>query len=112
MNPVRLHDVAVLGPAVVGRDVAHVHRLARKAAAPHETAFADTGVPSSDVEEARREARARRRPEVRRGLGVEQHDRAREAREVPLERARDGEQRLVERDAARDLLQDLGLVRR
>ena len=43
---------------------------------------------------------------------VEQRHHARQIREVIFDRARDRRQRLVERHAARDLLQDLGLVAR
>ena len=48
----------------------------------------------------------------RRCVGVEQRHRAGQIREVVLDRARDRRQRLVERHAARDLLQDLGLMAR
>ena len=105
-------DRAMLDRAAVARDVADEHRLAGGARRRRTTRRRGrAGVPSSASRkrggEARRGADAQRRR-----LGVEQHDGAREPGEVALERGRDREQRLVERHAARDLLEDLGLVAR
>src|SRR5262249_2498815 len=55
--------------------------------------------------------RSRAQPQ-RRTAVVESEDRARQAREVRLDGMGDGPQRLVERNTARDLLEDVGLVHR
>ena len=110
-QPVLLRHVTPDDPAIVVGDVAHVDgpveergRTARTAGRVDRRAF-------EHFEERRGEAR-RAADAHATLLLVDEHDRARAARKVMFERGGDRPQRLGQRDAACDLLEDLGLAGR
>ena len=104
-------DVAVLGRPVVGRDVAHVHRLAQvrgRAARSRRWATPACRRATSRKRGARLGAAPTRSVDVSASSSMIAHE---NRGKWPSSAAAIVEQRLVERDTAGDLLEDLGLVR-